>query len=149
VRLHLAIGAETTRDHLVAAVKEAMQAARDEGVFAGVSRERLDQALDAFSRVRLDQCVDAITRIRAETDPPSLLIDLGRDYRELMATADEFITLTSQFLEGSRKRVETEIAQLEGAGELKAAQHAIAQSLDQLHALTGELAGASAEGGDA
>lgn len=143
-----AIGTETTRDQLVAAVKEVMQAACDEGVFAGVSRERLEQALDAFSRVRLEQCLDAIARIRAETDSASLLIELGRDYRELMATADEFITLTSQFLEGSGKRVETEIAQLEGAGELKAAKQAIAQNLDQLHALAVELAG-STEGGDA
>ncbi len=147
--LRQAIGAETTRDQLVAAVKEAMQAARDEGVFAGVGRERLEQALDAFSRVRLDQCLDAIARIRAEADHAALLIELGRDYRELMTTADEFTTLTGQFLEGSRKRVETEIAQLEGAGELKAAQQAIAESLDQLHALVGEIAGSAPEGGDA
>ncbi len=126
-----------------------MQAARDEGVFAGVSRERLELALDAFARVRLDQCLEAVGRMRAETDPAALLVELGRDYGELMATAEDFMTLTSQFLEGSRKRVATEITQLEGAGELKEAQQAIAQSLDQLQALADELAASGSAGGDA
>ena len=55
--------------------------------------------------------------------------------------ADEFVSLTGQFLEGSRRRVDTEVAQLAGAGELEAVEQSIAQSLDQLHALVGELAG--------
>ena len=58
-----------------------------------------------------------------------------------MTTADEFVSLTGQFLEGSRRRVDTEVAQLTGAGELKAAEQSIALSLDQLHTLVGELAG--------
>ena len=140
-RFRDAIGAESTRDEVVTAVREAMQAARDEGVFAGVSRERIEAALDAFGRVRLDQCLEAIGRMRGEAEPGALLVELGRDYGDLMKTADEFVSLTTQFLEGSRRRVDTEMAQLAGAGELKAVEQAIAQNLDQLHALVGELAG--------
>jgi hypothetical protein len=118
-----------------------MQAARDEAVFAGVSRERLEAALDAFGRERLDQCLEAMVRLRGLSEPGPLLLELGRDYGKLMKSVDDFIELTGQFLTASLKRAESEIEQLEGAGELKAAEQTIAENLDQLHTLLTELAG--------
>lgn len=140
-RLRQAIESEVGRDDVVSEVRDVMQAARDEGVFPGGIRERLEATLDAFSRMRFDQGLDAIKRIQAETKPADLLIELGRDYGDLMKTADEFVTLVTQFLEQTLRRVETDIAQLEGAGELKATEQSIAEHLDQLRALANDLGG--------
>ena len=79
--------------------------------------------------------------LRAETDPGALLVELGRDQSEVTAAVDEFIALTTQFLDKYEPRVESDIAHLAGAGELKGIQAEIGTAFDTLHTLLGELRG--------
>src|SRR5262249_62341245 len=106
-----------------------------EGVYGGVGRERFDETLEAFGRLRFDAFLEALARIENEQTPASLLVELGRDYRDAMDTADSFINHTLAFLTASLERVETEIAQLEGAGELRAAFQEIDGQLAEVSGL--------------
>ena len=112
----------TLAHELIRAVNETIQLAREEGVFGGIARERLEETIETFGRGRLDQCLEAAERLRNETDPAALMGDLGRDYGDLMEASATFITHMRQFLSASRQRVVSEIDQLEGAGEFIAAQ---------------------------
>ncbi|QDV37414.1 protein DpdH [Tautonia plasticadhaerens] len=138
------VGADSSRSDLIQAVQETMRVARDEGVFGGVGRERYEAAVEAFRRVRFDQCLEAMERLRAGSEPSACFVELSRDYHDLMASTDAFIEQTKQFLNGSLQRVESEIAQLEGAGELQATQQEIEQQFTRIEALLGDVAGGMA-----
>jgi hypothetical protein len=136
-----ALGQTATREELLKAVRETVQAAADEVGVRGVSRERLDAAFEALGKERLEQAFEAIERIRKEADGAALLTELGRDHGRLMKTVDEFVALSKQFLDATLTFTESEITQLAGAGELKAAEQTIADGLDQLHATLTDLTG--------
>jgi hypothetical protein len=135
------VAPETDRGTLVETVKAAIEAARAEGVFAGVAGERIEAAIDAFGRIRLDEYLRSLDRLRNELEAGDLLLELGRDLSEPMAKVDEFVTATRQFIEGSKKRVESEIESLEGTGEYKAAEAAISKCMTELDALLSTLTG--------
>lgn len=128
-----AIGQGASRNDLVEAVRSAAEAATSEGVFPAGMRERLDAAMDAFSRCRFDNAMQAAQRIRDEADSGVLLGEMGRaDLFTPMAATSGFIEAVRQFLEASSRRVEQEIEQSQGAGELRAVQEEIDRSLTRL-----------------
>ena len=140
----VAIDPSMPRTDIVAAVRDASQAASDEGVHAGVSRERLEEAIEKFSRGRLDQCLEAIARMRGAEESGALLLELGRDYGEVMKATDEFISLVRSFNASTLARTAEEIENLAGAGELREAQQSISEDIDELYAAMSELAGGGA-----
>lgn len=137
-----AIGQGASRNDLVEVVRTAVEAATQEGVFPAGMRERLDPAIDAFSRCRFDNALQAAQRIRDEADAGVLVGELGRaDLHTPMAATTGFIEAVRQFLEASTRRVEQDIAESEGAGELRAVQQEIEQSLERLGQHLGLLCG--------
>ena len=140
-QLRTQITAETDRGAVIETVKAAVQAARTEGVFAGVGGERIESAIDAFGRIRLDEYLRSIDRLRQDLDAGDLLIELGRDLSEPMAKVDEFVSATRQFIDASTKRVESEIESLEGTGEYKAVEAAISKNMSDLDTLLTALSG--------
>jgi hypothetical protein len=135
------VAPETDRGTVVETVKAAVEAAQAEGVFAGVARERIESALDAFGRIRLDEYLRSIDRLRNPLDAEQLLLELGRDLSEPMAKVDEFVSATRQFIDASSKRVESEIKGLDGTGEYKAAETAISKNMSDLDTLLSVLSG--------
>jgi hypothetical protein len=128
-----AIAPETPRNTVTDAVTACIQAAVNEGVFPNALKERLQESLEAFAKVRVDQCLLAARRIREETDTGKLLGELGRSLHETMATISGFIALCDQFLDATRKRVDQEILQLQGTGELQTTHQEIEKQLQLIH----------------
>jgi hypothetical protein len=134
-QLRTEIGVDTDRDAVVEAVKAAIEITRTAGVFAGVSADRIDAAIDAFGRLRVDEHLRSIERLRQEQETGDVLMELGRDISEPMSKVAEFVETTRQFLDGSERRVESELASLDGTGEYKAAEKAITDNASKLDSL--------------
>jgi hypothetical protein len=140
----LAIAPDTARAKVTEAVQAAMQAALGEGVFPHGLKESLEQALEAFGRMRFDQCVQAVDRIRKENDAGVLLGELGRSLHEPMQAISAFIGLCLQFITATRRRVDQDIEQTQGAGELLTAQQKIETQLRLIQEHTEKLCGSDA-----
>jgi hypothetical protein len=142
--LLLAIAPDTPRAQVTEAVQAAMQAALREGVFPHGLKDGLEQALDAFGRMRFDQCVQAVERVRKETDTGPLLGELGRGLQEAMQTISTFVGLCQQFVTATRRRVDQDIEQTKGAGELQTAQLQIENQLTLIRDHAAKLCGGDA-----
>jgi hypothetical protein len=138
------LGESPKRDDLVLAVQEAGARAQAEGVYVGNPSE-LEAAVERMKTMRLDQLLSAARRIRDAVDRADLVLDLSLDRSETMDAVTRFILTARSVVEASRKRLDTEIANLEskGGAEVEQSTQAIAAALSKMSTLLVELAGSA------
>ena len=125
-------------------LREAMQRAQDEGVFAGAEAEDLQSATNALSRAALVRWKNAVETIAQWGDDRNgLLAELGQNHEPAARTAEQFVRLAGNFLDASTARVQSQTKALEEAGgrDLDACYTRIGERFDQLATLVAQISG--------
>ncbi len=124
-------------------IKQAMDWAKDAGVFGQMNADNLTAALDKFKRAPLASYMATMKRVQTETDIGKLLHELSGNHQRAMTAAKEFLSTTKSFFDTSLNRAQTDIENLLSAegGTVESSHQAIHAGLAELRSLATEIKG--------
>lgn len=141
-------GEDIKKKEVIDAVKQAMDKAREAGVFGQKNAEKLTSVIDQFQRTRFVNYIETMKRVKAEiekidSNPTKLLQFLSETHHKAMKDASEFLKETNSFLDTSITRAQNDIGQLKSneGGTVESSLQAIENGLVQLHSLVTEIRG--------
>jgi hypothetical protein len=140
-RVRPEFGPDGSADALIAAVKSAVQAARDVLGFEGPNYERLLTCLEGLGVRQLSACFESMKRLNEENSGVNVFNELGRDHGDVMDAVDGILMQMVQFLERYEARVESDIRQLDSSGEIESIRSEIGSSLETLDTVLGQIGG--------
>jgi len=105
-------GENVKKKEVISKVKEAMQKAKDAGVFSQVNADDLEKVITQFDKTNFDIYVNSMKKIELEKDPYKLLPYLSQDHNKPMTNAEEFIKKCRNFLDGSLINVQNNMQKL-------------------------------------
>ena len=140
------LGEELNYKEATEAVKQAMEQAREAGVFGQTSADNLTTVLDKFKRAPIASYMNAMKRVQVESKESNtgkLLQYLSENYQRAMTPASEFLSTTKIFFETSLNRAQNDIADLLSAegGTVESSHQAIQAGLADLRSLMTEIKG--------
>ncbi|MDI9641475.1 hypothetical protein QM565_37955 [Geitlerinema splendidum] len=124
-------------------IKQAMDKAKEAGVFGQMSADNLTAALDKFKRAPLTSYMATMKRVQTETDIGKLLQELSGNHQRAMTASEEFLSTTKSFFDTSLNRAQTDIENLLSAegGTVESNHQAIHAGLAELRSLVTEIKG--------
>jgi hypothetical protein len=124
-------------------IKQAMDWAKEAGVFGQMNADNLTAALDKFKRAPLPSYMATMKRVQTETDIGKLLHELSGNHQRAMTAAKEFLSTTKSFFDTSLNRAQTDIENLLSAegGTVESSHQAIHAGLAELRGLVTEIKG--------
>lgn len=124
-------------------IKQAIDWAKDAGVFGQMNADNLTTALDKFKRAPLPSYMATMKRVQTETDIGKLLHELSGNHQRAMTAAKEFLSTTKSFFDTSLNRAQTDIENLLSAegGTVESSHQAIHAGLAELRSLATEIKG--------
>lgn len=136
-------GEELNHKEAIEAIKQAMEQAREAGVFGQMSADSLTTVLDKFKRTPLASYMTTMKRVQTESDIGKLLQYLSENHQRAMTTASEFLRITKNFFETSLNRADTDVRNLQAAegGTVESSHQAIQAGLADLRSLVTEIKG--------
>lgn len=110
-------GEDVKKKQIVISIKQAIDTAKDAGVFGEKSAANLVEIVVKFNKTKFEGYVDTMKKLQANKDllnttPTQLLPSLSEDHQKVMAIAKEFLQQCNTFLDKSLLRVEDDIIKL-------------------------------------
>lgn len=140
-------GEDFKKKEVIEVIQQAMEQAREAGVFGQKSADNLTAVIDKFKRTRFGSYIDTMKRVHIESEKTDntgkLLQYLSENHHKAMADASEFLITTSDFLDSSLNRVQTDVSNLQAAegGTVESSHQALQAGLADLHSLVTEIKG--------
>ncbi len=147
-RLISELGEDIKKKDVIDALKSAMEAAEDAGVFSG-KKDLLTTVLEQFRRTAINPYRDTMKRLQTEKENPESNISkslqyLSEDYQKVITDSSEFLKNTNNFLDASILKAKSCIAEIEAPGGAKSEssyQQEIYEGLANLRKLMNEIKG--------
>jgi hypothetical protein len=139
-------GKNVNKKEVIDLVKQAVEEARNAGVFGQKTSENLTQVIDQFQRTRFSKYLETMERIKAEQEKAdyqvtNLLPYLSETYQKAMTDAENFLTETNKFLTTSLEKANQAINDLQSVegGNVESNINAIRNGLTQLEDLLQQI----------
>jgi len=148
-RLISELGEDIKKKDIIDAVKAAMKAAQEAGVFRGKKDfNGMKTVLEQFQRAAVKNYMDTMKRVQTEKENPEsnigkLLQHLSEDYQKIITDSSEFLDNTNNFLDTSILEAKAGIAKLEepGGATIESSYKEIGDGLAKLQSLINEIKG--------
>lgn len=146
-RLISELGEDFQTKDVIQAIKDAMAAAQDAGVFHG-NFEDVTNVLNLFMPRAIKNYIKTMKQIQAEKTIPEtnilkILEYLGKDYQKVDSNSSEFLDQINHFLNASILNAKTRIAELERPDgvNVESGYQALCEGLANLRSLINEIKG--------
>jgi hypothetical protein len=111
-------GEDVNKKEVIDTVKQAIEKAREVGMFGQSNSNKLVEIMDRFQRTRFSGYMETMKKIEAERDAPDLHVSrllqyLSENHQKAMNDASEFLKETDDFLNKSILRVQDKITELQ------------------------------------
>ena len=111
-------GKDVNKKEVIDTVKQAIEKAREAGIFGQSNSDKLVEVMDRFQRTRFSGYMETMKKIEAEMDDPDLHVSrllqyLSENHQKAMNDASEFLKETDDFLNKSTLRAQDKITELQ------------------------------------
>ncbi|WP_107668674.1 protein DpdH [Cyanothece sp. BG0011] len=129
------LGENVNKKDVVDSIKDAIEKAREAGVYGQRSAEKLEEIVVNFNKKRLTNYLEIMAKVKTEKELSNsssnkLLSLLSENYSEVIAVSSQFLEESNKFLDQSLNSVEDEINRLT-SGENGNSIDTITQSIEK------------------